>query len=67
MADRLAELADGLYGVPPADFIAERAARVKGLDDDPAVAARLKTLRKPVPAAWAVNLIARSRRNGASS
>lgn len=63
MADRLADLADGLYGVPPAEFIAERAARVKELTGDRELAARVKELRKPAPAAWVVNLLVRSRRD----
>ncbi len=63
MADRLADLADGLYGVPPADFIAARAARVKDVADDKDLAARVRVLRKPAPAAWVVNLLVRSRRD----
>ncbi|WP_309712540.1 hypothetical protein [Pseudolysinimonas sp.] len=63
MADRLADVADGLYGVPPADFIAQRTARVKDVAGDKELAARVKELRKPAPAAWVVNLLARSRRD----
>ncbi|HWH96892.1 MAG TPA: hypothetical protein VNS80_00860 [Pseudolysinimonas sp.] len=63
MADRLAELADELYGVPPADFIAQRTARVKALADDKALAAQVKELRKPLPAAWVINLLVRTRRD----
>lgn len=63
MADRLADFADGLYGVPPADFIAQRTARVKDVAGDKELAARVKQLRKPAPAAWVVNLLARSRRD----
>lgn len=63
MADRLADLADGLYAVPPAGFIAERTARVKELAGEREFAARVKELRKPAPAAWVVNLLVRSRRD----
>jgi hypothetical protein len=63
MADRLADIADDLYGVPPADFIAQRDARVKELAGDKALAAQVKLLRKPAPAAWVMNLLARARRN----
>ena len=63
MADRLADIADDLYGVPPAEFIAQRTARAKDLADDKPLAARVKELRKPAPAAWVVNLLARERRN----
>lgn len=61
MADRLADLAGELYGVPPAVFVAERTARAKEVADDKALAARVKELRKPAPAAWVVNLLVRSR------
>lgn len=63
MADRLADIADDLYSGPPADFIARRTARVKDLADDKPFAARVKELRKPAPAAWVVNLLARQRRD----
>jgi hypothetical protein len=63
MADRLADLAGELYGVPPAVFIAERTARAKEVADDKALAARVKELRKPAPAAWVINLLVRSRRD----
>lgn len=59
----LADIADELYGVPPDAFIAERTARVKELAADKALAARVKELRKPAPAAWMVNLLARDRRD----
>jgi hypothetical protein len=62
MADRLADIADDLYGVPPAEFIAQRTARVKQLAGDKPLAARVKELRKPAPAAWVINLLARARR-----
>ncbi|MCK6068353.1 MULTISPECIES: transposase [Microbacterium] len=60
MADAVAELdaaADALYGLPPAEFTAarnERAASATG-----ALAKRIKALRKPSVAAWAVNLLVR--------
>lgn len=63
MADALADIADELYGVPPADFIAARGDRVKELAGDKALAARVKELRKPAPAAFVVNLLARERRD----
>jgi hypothetical protein len=63
MADRLAGVADDLYGVPPADFIAQRTARVKELAGDKPLAARVKELRKPAPAAWVINLLVRARRD----
>jgi hypothetical protein len=60
MAD-LDELADALYAVPPADFVAARkdavaAARAVG---DKAVATQLAALKKPTVAAWLVNQLVR--------
>ncbi|HEU5158282.1 MAG TPA: hypothetical protein VFU43_14900 [Streptosporangiaceae bacterium] len=46
-----------LYGVDPADFIATRNLLAK---DNPALAKRLRALRRPTVSAWAVNLLARS-------
>jgi hypothetical protein len=63
MADRLADIADALYGVTPADFVAARNAQAKDLADDKDLAARVKELRKPAPAAWVINLLARQRRD----
>jgi len=63
MADRLAEVADDLYAVPPAEFIAARGVRVKELSGDRELAARVKELRRPAPAAWIVNLLVRERRD----
>lgn len=63
MADRLADLAGELYGVPPAVFIAERTRRATEVADDKALATRVKLLRKPAPAAWVINLLVRSRRD----
>lgn len=53
--------ADGLYDLDPADFIAGRAALVKELKGSGAkdVAAVVGKLRKPSPAAWALNQVAR--------
>jgi hypothetical protein len=50
-------IAAELYALPPADFTAARNARA-GLAA-PAVAKRVKALRKPTVSAWAVNLLAR--------
>ncbi|MFC8682834.1 transposase [Microbacterium ureisolvens] len=50
-------IASELYALPPAEFTAARNARA-GLAA-PAVGKRVKTLRKPTVAAWAVNLLAR--------
>ena len=59
----LAEIADDLYGLTPAEFTAARNLVVREVKDaaDPELAARVLALRKPSPAAWAVNLLARSR------
>ena len=57
---RLLAEADALYGLPPSDFTAARdarAAELKGEDRD--LAAAVKALRKPVAAAWAVDLLVR--------
>lgn len=53
----LDEIAAELYALPPADFTAARNARAAA--SDPTLAKRVKTLRKPSVAAWAVNLLAR--------
>ncbi len=63
MADALVDVADDLYGVAPADFIAARGARAAELSGDKALAARVKELRKPAPAAWVINLLVRERRD----
>ncbi|MEU5090010.1 hypothetical protein [Streptomyces sp. NPDC021356] len=54
---------DGLYTVPPADFVARReelagAARADGRAED---ARRIHAARRPTLAAWAANLLLRSR------
>jgi hypothetical protein len=62
-AARLLEIADRLYAVPLPDFTPARdaAAKAAGSGDDPdkELAARVKALRKPSTAAWAVNLLVR--------
>jgi len=60
MADRLAGIADELYGVPPAEFIAARTARAAELADRE-LAGEVARLRRPAPAAFLVNLLARFR------
>jgi hypothetical protein len=60
VADRLAEIADRLYVVPPRDFVATRdeavaEARTAG---DEVTAAAVGKLRRPSVAAWLVNLLA---------
>lgn len=57
----LAQIADELYGLAPAEFTAARNARAKDIKDtaDAELAKRVTELRKPSPAAWAVNLLAR--------
>ncbi|RLK52608.1 transposase [Microbacterium telephonicum] len=46
-----------LYAVPPAEFTAARTARAAESDAD--LAAEIRSIRKPVVAAWAVDLLAR--------
>jgi hypothetical protein len=59
----LAEIADELYALAPAEFTAARNARAREVKDsrDLELAQRVVELRKPSPAAWAVNLLARER------
>jgi hypothetical protein len=54
----LADVAYELYGVLPSEFIAARTAAAKA---DKSLAAEIKALRKPSAAAWAVNLLVRSK------
>jgi hypothetical protein len=56
----LDEVADRLYAVPPARFVAERTAAVAAAKEagDTATAATLAKLRRPTVAAWLVNLLA---------
>ncbi|MCG7287485.1 hypothetical protein MHY85_16080 [Cellulomonas sp. ACRRI] len=59
----LAEVAAGLYGVPPAEFTAARTAAVRAArqDGDRDLARSVGALRKPSSAAAAVNLLVRER------
>lgn len=64
MPTDLPTVADELYGLDPADFTAtrderSRDARAAGNDE---LSRQISALRKPTSAAWAVNLLARSRR-----
>jgi len=61
VADELERRIDDLYGLPLERFTPERDALAKELaaGGDRAGAARVKALRKPVVAAWAVNALAR--------
>jgi hypothetical protein len=60
MATTLAEVAGELYGLQPQEFTAARNARAQELKAaDAALAKQVGTLRKPSPAAWIVNLLAR--------
>ncbi len=59
----LASIADELYALAPAEFTAARNAKVRDVKDDgdKELATRVQELRKPSPAAWGVNLLARHR------
>lgn len=61
----LDRIADELYGLPPAEFTAARASAVAEARraGHPELAAAAARLRRPVAAAWAVNLLARHRRD----
>jgi len=56
-AAQLDAIAVELYALPPDDFTSARNARAAAADRS--LAARVKTLRKPTAAAWAVDLLAR--------
>ncbi len=56
-AAQLDAIAAELYALPPEEFTEARNARAAA--SDRALAARLKALRKPTAAAWAVDLLAR--------
>jgi hypothetical protein len=56
-SDPVDAVADELYVLPPEEFTAARNARAKAASGP--VAARIKALRKPAVAAWAVNLLVR--------
>lgn len=59
-APDLLSVADALYALPLPEFTPERDARAKELKaTDKELAARVKALRKPSAAAWAVNLLVR--------
>lgn len=58
-ADPLLEVADALYAVEPGAFTAARDAAAKESRDDRELAARIKKLKRPSLAAWAVNLLVR--------
>jgi hypothetical protein len=66
VADELEGRIDDLYGLPLERFTAERDALAKELATagDRDGAARVKALRKPVVAAWAVNALAREDPDG---
>lgn len=59
--DRALQEAEALYGLPPAEFTAARNSAAARLRDegDRESSARVKALRKPVVAAWVVNLLVR--------
>jgi hypothetical protein len=57
-ADPLLEVADGLCALPASEFTAARDAAAKAADDKE-LGKRIKALRKPSVAAWAVNLLVR--------
>jgi len=59
----LATLADPLYALAPGEFTAARNLAAREVKDsaDLELAARVQELKKPSPAAWAVNLLARQR------
>lgn len=59
--DPLQREADALYALPPDEFTAARNTRAAELKADKDLAARLKTLKKPAPAACVVNLLVRAR------
>ncbi|WP_067707385.1 hypothetical protein [Nocardia yamanashiensis] len=56
------EIANELYGLPPAEFVAVRTERARQARDagDKALAAAIGKLRRPTVAAWAVNLLVRT-------
>jgi hypothetical protein len=59
-ADPLIGIADELYAAPPASFTADRDAAARAATaDDKELGRRVKALRKPSVAAWAMNLLVR--------
>jgi hypothetical protein len=62
MAATLADVARQLYGLSPQEFTAARNARARELKaEDGVLGKQIGALRKPSPAAWIVNLLARER------
>lgn len=63
--DEAEALVDGLYGLDPNDFVAARNDLVKRLkkEGDKALAAEVAKLKRPTPAAWAVNQLGRRHRH----
>lgn len=63
MTDADAEREDALYAVPPEQFVAARAALAKELREagDRAGVRRVRALRRPTRAAWAINVAVRER------
>ena len=59
----LPSVADDLYGLDPAEFVAARDARSRAARDAGSVslAGQIAALRKPTTAAWAINLLVRRR------
>lgn len=58
--DALTAVADALYALVPEEFTAARNARAADAKaSDPALAKRIAALRRPSPAAWIVNRLAR--------
>lgn len=60
MDSELADIAVTLYAGSPTEFITARNARAADTDD-PALAARIRALKKPSVAAWVVNVFAHER------
>lgn len=58
MTESLLAVADELYGLPAAEFTAARDAAAKS-EEDRGLSTRIKALRRPTAAAWAVNLLVR--------
>jgi hypothetical protein len=67
MANPHDDPSDALYASPPEGFVAARAALARTLRDagDREGAARVRALRKPTRAAWAVNMVVRERPDAA--
>lgn len=64
MADSLEQIADQLYGVTPAEFVAARDEQVaRARVEDRELADRIGELRRPTQSAWLVNLLWRERRD----